>query len=224
MTRKRPSSTKTVKPIFRVFTEGSETEPNYIKSYVEDYLKKKGCFNKIVVAYKPRNHSPSGLLEEAAAAKRSGVDGDEFWIVFDKDGHAKIPETFKLAREEGIHLAFSNISFEVWLLLHFEYTTKEYASGRLLTKDREHFARYLPKYAKSCSSLFETVAKNNGLTRATLNAAKLCKEIQKMHKADTPIFEMNPYTNFYLLLDALDLFLGFDPNDRRKYHVPKNEV
>lgn len=50
---------------------------------------------------------------------------DEVWVVFDKDGHPKAPDAFKLAKETkdnggNLHIAFTSRCFEYFLLLHFE--------------------------------------------------------------------------------------------------------
>jgi hypothetical protein len=50
---------------------------------------------------------------------------DEIWVVYDKDGHPKQFEAFELSKKEDdygkiINIAFSSISFEVWILMHFE--------------------------------------------------------------------------------------------------------
>lgn len=49
---------------------------------------------------------------------------DEVWAVYDKDGHASHQEAIELAQniinDKKINIAFNSISFEYWILLHFE--------------------------------------------------------------------------------------------------------
>jgi len=212
--RKSKTSTKEIKRIFKIFTEGKETEPRYIRAYVEDYLKKHNCFDKILFAFKPKNHDPKSLLENAKEAKVSKVDN--VWIVFDRDGHDKIPATFKEARENGIEIAFSSISFATWILMHFEYTTAEYASCEALVSDLRHFKKYIPDYKKAMPELFSIASAKGGLARAINNAEKLCVEVPKGYAHNKPIYMMNPYTDFYRLLDAIDDFIGIEKNDKRQ--------
>ena len=63
-------------------------------------------------------------------------EGDEFWIVLDTDhwidgGHIKnLARVLRACRQKGIQVAFSNPSFELWLLLHFADFPKEDALTR----------------------------------------------------------------------------------------------
>ncbi|WP_433810871.1 RloB family protein [Flavobacterium johnsoniae] len=49
---------------------------------------------------------------------------DEVWAVYDKDGHASHQEAVELAQitinNKNVNIAFNSISFEYWILLHFE--------------------------------------------------------------------------------------------------------
>jgi hypothetical protein len=49
---------------------------------------------------------------------------DEVWAVYDKDGHASHQEAVELAKniinDKKVNIAFNSISFEYWILLHFE--------------------------------------------------------------------------------------------------------
>jgi hypothetical protein len=49
---------------------------------------------------------------------------DSIWIIFDKDGHVNIPQTFEEAKDVNIYIIFSAICFEMWILLHFEKTSR----------------------------------------------------------------------------------------------------
>ena len=54
---------------------------------------------------------------------------DELWAVFDRDGCTKHPEAFNKAEANEIRIAFSSISFEYWILLHFKYTTRPFSKA-----------------------------------------------------------------------------------------------
>jgi len=211
--RKSKTSKKDVKSIFQIFTEGKETEPRYIRGYVEEYLKQHNCFDKVLFASKPKNHDPKSLLDNAKEAKVS--ETDNVWIVFDRDGHDKIPETFTEAEEAGIKIAFSSISFETWILMHFEYTTAAYETCDALISDPRHFKKYIPDYKKAMPELFAVATANGGLAKAIKHAERLCKAVPRGYPKRTKIYKMNPYTDFYRLLDAIDDFLGIDKNDKR---------
>jgi len=46
----------------------------------------------------------------------------ELWVVFDRDENTpqEVYAAFRLARQNGIRIAFSHPCFELWLLLHFK--------------------------------------------------------------------------------------------------------
>lgn len=201
--RKSKTSTRDVKKVFQIFTEGEATEPQYIRGYIEEYLLRNNCFGKVLFAFKPKNHDPASLLANAKSS-----DADYVWIVFDRDGHDKIPETFNEAKKCDIEIAFSSISFETWILMHFEYSTRSYSKCQELTSDSSLFNKHIANYEKALPQLFAIATKDDGLANAIKNAKKLCEEVPKGYPKDTPIYEMNPYTDFYRLLDAINDFLG----------------
>jgi hypothetical protein len=208
--KSKTSPAKNVQPKFMIFTEGKETEPLYIKGYIEEYLLQNNCFGKVLYAFKPKNHTPKGLFDNA---KKSLAD--KVWIVFDRDGHPYIPETFAEASRHDVEIAFSSISFETWILLHFEYTTKQYAKCEDLTSDSQYLKKYISDYDKALPELFCIATKDGGLSKAIKNAEKLCKNVSNGFPEGTPIYNMNPYTNFYRLLDAIDDFFGIDKDKKR---------
>jgi hypothetical protein len=198
MAKKRKTGSRDVKPVFRIYTEGKETEINYIKNY----LKSKDVFDpRIEPPVQPKNHDPYGLL---TTAKEDMVPGDEVWIVFDCDGHDKKPETFQEARDAKINIAYSSICFETWILLHFEYTTSAYSCCDELTAKR--LESHIPDYDKAANKLFAVVTKDGGLSKARKRAEKLCKAMVE-NNPGKKIYELNPYTDMHKLLDAIDKFI-----------------
>ncbi len=70
----------------------------------------------------------------AEEARRLGLEDDEIRVaVFDSDAASKeeIEEAVRISKQEGVMAMTSNLSFEVWLLMHLEdvshvYTQKDY--------------------------------------------------------------------------------------------------
>ena len=52
-------------------------------------------------------------------------EGDKIWCVFDRDDNTNemLDKARKLAAKEGYEITFSNPSFELWFLLHFQNQT-----------------------------------------------------------------------------------------------------
>ena len=203
MIRKRNACRRSIRPIMRIFTEGAQTEINYVRGYINAYLKSKGHTAHDIIIEQPNDSSPLGLLN---AARQSRLPMDEMWIVFDCDQHANKHETFKGAAEDKIGIAYSSISFETWILLHFTYSTRAYGScGELMKVLDKHYSN---GYDKAMNNLFEETAgaDYSRLRKAIVNAKRLVREIQTVNAAK-PIHELNPYTNVHELLEAIDAFI-----------------
>lgn len=203
MGRRRNTGKRSIRPVMRIFTEGERTEINYVRGYISSYLKSKGYTAHDIVIEQPNDSSPLGLLNAARLAK---LPMDEMWIVFDCDRHSRKPEAFKGASEDGIGIAYSSISFETWILLHFTYSTRPYGSCDDLVKVLD---KHFPNgYDKAMNNLFEETAgaDHAGLRKAIANARRLDSEMQRVNPGK-PIYELNPYTNVHELLGAIDAFI-----------------
>jgi hypothetical protein len=111
-----------------VAAEGAKTEGDYIAFLNRAY----GTDKKFHLHF-CRHSDPNGLRpvevvrRVIAAAPRPD---DEKWALFDRDSGDKTPkdirESMHLAAENGVHVALSHPSFELWLLLHFkQHTSRE---------------------------------------------------------------------------------------------------
>ena len=187
----------------RIFTEGERTEINYVRGYISSYLKSKGYTAHDIIIEQPNDSSPLGLLN---AARQTRLPMDEMWIVFDCDQHQHKPETFKGAAEEGIGVAYSSISFETWILLHFTYSTRSYRSCDELMKVLDR--HYSNGYDKAMNNLFEETAgaDHSRLLTAIANAKRLNREMLNVNVGKAT-YELNPYTNVHELLAAIDAFI-----------------
>src|SRR5476651_1591419 len=114
-----------------ILCEG-HTEENYFKGLTTqaEYRRKFAAIG--VEIYKPKNHSPVGLIQEAKsrikAAIRERNPYQFVWVVFDRDGHENIPQAFSDANDLNppIRIAFSITCFEFFVLLHYKKTTKSF--------------------------------------------------------------------------------------------------
>lgn len=208
--------------IFFIFTEGEKTEINYI----EGYIKAKNYPMTRFVVIQPEDHVPYGLLK---ATKKSQIKyrnktyriekGDLLWLVFDRDKHDRIPDTYNEARKTGkIGIAFSAICFEVWLMLHFHDKMKPFGSCDELCADKR-FSDYIKDYEKNTGKIFDGVGGLSGLETAMKNAKKLIEEAEKGNPG-RKIYEMNPYCNMHLLIKAIEEF--FD--DEKELNVRLNRI
>ena len=87
---------------------------------VEIHGEQCGASPRTVVEYATRVKK-----ERVRKARRGGPPVyDQVWCVFDRDQHANIHQAVNMAKDNGIRIALSTPCFEVWLILHFEYTTR----------------------------------------------------------------------------------------------------
>ncbi len=122
---RRRGPTRQPVPSILVVCEGRNTEPQYIRQF------RTAVGNQLVeVAVIPGVGTPKTVVETAVALVRAAQNlaqrhqdaflaYDEGWCVFDVDVHPRLPDALQQARDNGLNVALSNPSFELWLLLHF---------------------------------------------------------------------------------------------------------
>ena len=196
--RKQPGTRKFEKCIF-ILCEGEDkhSEYAYFTSLLKDYPIK-GNRVKIEIVPTEKNTGKELVLEASKKIQSKFKNIDEAWVVYDQDGYTKHAETFDLAKNLGIHIAFSATSFEYWILLHFEYTTTYFSKS-------EDIISYLKKknyinYAKNSKDIYEKTL--NNLEIAITNAQRLRKDKEKTDY-NIPIYSMNPYTDIDILISCI---------------------
>lgn len=200
---RKPNYNK-VLPIKRVLIlcEG-QSEQIYINGYKSEDMNKRRLANVEVKIYQPKDYSPKGLLAEAKLKRREaireGMPYDKIWIVFDRDGHANVPQTFEEARVANINIAFSSVCFEVWILLHFEKTSRAFQNCDEVTHFIKH--RDYLDYAKTNNfyNQLSSEHKQNAINNAGWLHGQNSEDIQR----GLQIYTLNPYTDF----DKLMLYL-----------------
>lgn len=113
------------KPIILVVCEGEATEPEYINALCKAFHN-----SRVTVKVASEHGVPLSLVkiakdykfrkaDEARRERDENIAYDSVWVVFDRDDHPNVPDALTMARDNGIEVAMSNPSFELWLLLHF---------------------------------------------------------------------------------------------------------
>lgn len=196
-----------------IFCEGTKTEPQYLEAFIEDRVKQK---SKVIKIPPTKKNTPVQLVDEAIDKKKSKdtIEGDVFWVVYDRESVLKYPkklhrEAYAKALKHGIRVALSNVCFEFWILLHFEYTTSHYSCFDNLMAEsnlKEHLKRAgIRKYEKG-SDLLYFVVKDN-ISDARTHAKKVNQfVIESSGYENQPPHECFPYTNIYELLDSIEEF------------------
>jgi len=172
-----------------VVCEGVVTEPEYFR-HVSAIAKN----NLVEVIVDGLGGDPKHLVE-AALAKRAAAEAaarkepyllyDQVWCAFDVDDHPRLQDALVQAKANGILVALSNPSFELWALLHFRdyWASIDRRSARRLLK------AVMPGYAKSLSL--------EAMTAGIADACVRAEVLEKRHKANGS--DGNPSSSVYRL-------------------------
>lgn len=130
--------------------------------------------------------------ERARKARQGGPPVyDQVWCVFDRDQHANIDQAVNIAEDNGIEIAISTPCFEVWLILHFEYTTRLFHDcTEVIRRLNGHLGSPYVKSAMPMDELFPV------LDAAMTHASRL-----RAHNETTATD--NPWTDVDKLIDKI---------------------
>ena len=107
----------------------------------------------------------------------------------------QIKEAISIGKNKNENVIISNPCFELWFLLHFEYTTKYFSSNRELIKELK---RYIKNYEKNLDVF-------TMLEDKQMDALKNAKMLHSVH-AETRKqlgYVQNPETDIDILVDKL---------------------
>lgn len=208
----RASTPRTVLPERHLFvTEGTKTEPNYLKGLVDVICRNYGEAARRQFEIKPEGDNTLYLLQRAEAYLQN--EGDEYqhiWIIYDKDDFPAcdfdntvkrceaLSKRYKADEGPQYHAIWSNQCVELWFLLHFNYldTDIDRAQYRAILSDK--LGRH---YEKNDKEILDVLLPRTD--RATRNAKKLMEKYDK----DAPPSQKAPGTNFYELVEHLRGYL-----------------
>jgi len=181
-----------------IVCEGEKTEPNYFEGLKRDYRLSSA---NVAILAAPR--SDPLLIVDFAEKKAKSGDFDRVCCVFDLDGNANVARALsKIATLNASGKAqwcavTSTPCFELWVLLHFKYTTSPFApAGKhsacdvVVVQVRQH----LPNYAKGDPAVYDETKEFTD--NAIANAQKLAA-----HNSATG--SVNPATLVHELVDYL---------------------
>lgn len=207
---KRGAKRRKVKPIVLIVTEGSQTEPKYFEHFktrqnnidirVVGSRSSAGETDYVSLVRKAREYQERNQL--------SAATGDSVWVIADADvnynnpkpiaeKNSKLNQARKMADNKGINLLLSSPCFEVWLLLHYQYTTKfikDYADMKSVLQ------KYIPTYTKT-ADVYELI---NDRTKTAIENAKRVERHHLQDGCKLPFgVDVNPFTDVYKLLERL---------------------
>ena len=176
-----------------VFTEGSNSEPDYVNG-----LKRLPHIRGDVslrLEIHPDHRVPLTLVRMAVERSRD-PEVDECWCIFDVEwpkNHPNLRAAVALAEENGIRLAVSNPCFELWLILHHQDHHKFGHTAAVESLSRSIDGRP----GKSVDASRYLPLRKEAVRRAKLLAAR--------HEREETVFPNgNPSSGMYLFLQSLE--------------------
>ena len=197
--KKRNRQNRKEKPMIIITAEGrNETEAKYF-----DGFRTPDC--PYIIKFHKAGHltDPTKLAESIRKrwdAEEADVrSGDMAFVVVDLDNkESKAKEIQQLEAKSSIEkFIVSNPSFEVWYLLHYEYSTRSYMNADAVIRELK---KHSPGYGKT-SEMFPLLKDKMG--NAITNAEKL----EDYHKAEEhlhPDVNCNPYTDVHKIVKIIE--------------------
>jgi len=194
--------------------EGSKTEFLYFDKFFKHLITdhRISALSFVIVPHK--HTDPAGVLKDLENYRKDGDSYKSFdhkWIIIDRDeerteggGHTleNYNEAISRAKSLKVQVAFSNPSFEIWYLLHFQYRNTAIDRDDLVKE-----LKYLIDYDKTNEDMYEFLLKNQD--DAIRNAKRLIKEYEQKGMI---IQHCNPSTTVYKLVELLNSFETFIKN------------
>lgn len=191
----RASANRTPRRRILVVCEGEKTEPTYLRELKVELR----LASLDIVGSKSCGSAPICLVDEARERNggkvgRRNTEYDEVWIVCDVDDHESLARAVDKAQANGFEVALSNPCFEIWLLLHFAYSTRARHRDDVQRELRRD--DYLPGYEKGTSCYQAIRALQD-------DAAGHARRLRDAHAKAGSSPSANPSTRMDLLLRVL---------------------
>lgn len=195
-TKKKQQQRKSKKVLVLAAEGSNKTE----KTYFNEFNSKQQEYR--IIHARGNNTDPVKIVQDAInSAEKEELDydyGDRAVAIFDVDfGKEKqIREAIALANSNNVEVVLSNPCFEIWLLLHFRYSTKSYNNNEAVLNE---LIKLWPKYDKNIASYKEI----DSLTKVAIENAKKVKAYFKENYGYADVVKCNSSTDVYQLVEFL---------------------
>lgn len=212
--KKRKENVRKTNPNkYLIVCEGEKTEPNYFRYFqkkIEDQYKNAviDVQEKISLDIEGTGRNTKDLVDYTKKLiNRSSQVYGKVWVVFDKDDFSdeQFNTAIDMAESEGYGVAWSNESFELWYLLHFQSLSSALRRDEYIVKLNENYKKLgmgNVKYEKSDDDIMSKLNKGKGGLSSAIKRSK--KLVDDFEGAGIYIpSKMNPATKVYLLVEEL---------------------
>lgn len=209
MARRKPRSARAFRrrgpsrepyDVVLIVCEGEKTEPEYLRGLQKFHR----LSNANITIVPGDGNDPVSIVNHALDAyRKAGGDFNRVYCVFDRDGHANYQQALDLVANsplgrKGKLFAITSVPcFEIWVLLHFVYTTAAFvaAGGRSACDNVIGAIRgHMPEYQKALTGVFAQL--QSRLEVALTHGNRLAQ-----HNGDTG--SHNPATRIHELVTYL---------------------
>ena len=179
-------------PRILIVCEGTSTEPSYFRAF---------RVTSVVLDIEGIGMNTLSLVKETIELRKTEGTFDQVWCVFDLDNFPKqnFDMAIQLAQKEQIRVAYSNESFELWYILHFDYLIAAISRQQYIEKLNGHLGK---SYQKNDPEIYEKL-----LTKqkpAIQNAKRLLDEHHPKHLNPSA---KGPCTTVYELVEELNKYV-----------------
>ncbi|HYW20301.1 MAG TPA: RloB family protein [Nodularia sp. (in: cyanobacteria)] len=187
----RKVATRKLRERFLIICEGEKTEPNYFKSF-------RVPRNVVSVDVRGFGYNPSKLVDKARELNTQD-EYNQVWCVFDRDDCPKhdFNNAIANANKAGFKVAYSNESFELWYLLHFEFLNTGLPRHDYIRKLNELLNN---QYRKNSDSIYEEL---EHLQPTAIRNAKNLLNQYNLHNPESD----NPCTTVHKLVEELNKYI-----------------
>lgn len=196
--KKRNKENRKQKPVILIVAEGENvTESKYFKSFQRQNA---SCNIRIIIAKHVTD--PEGMLQAIERRWRDleldARKGDQAYVVLDLDCDQNKAELIKELESQTKEVQFivSNPCFEVWFLLHFRYSTKQYLTSSAVIKD---LRTYMPEYEKNA----DIADKIENLNKSALENAEKLRSYFEDLGYEWPSQDCNPRTDVDMVVKVI---------------------
>src|SRR5436190_2429093 len=193
---RRKENIREVRPRFLIVCEDGKSAPNYFRGF---------RLTSAQVIAVGAGLNTLQLVEEALSLRKKfdlAENKDQAWVVMDRNSFPQddYDNAFHKANATGIFVAFGNECFEVWVHLHFEYSTAPIPRAKLPALLSAHLKT---RYEKGMDNLYDLLLATQ--KEAIANSEKLLKHCKKT--GESQVYNCCPSTNLQELVSELNRHL-----------------
>lgn len=203
--KKRTETFQLLPPRILIVSEGTKTEPYYLQLFaqtINDRCRKFSASPRIVVEGTGRNTTGLYSFLEDNYSSKELEEYKQIWLVYDKDDFPK--DRFDNAafkadsdKDHRFHVAWSNESFELWLLWHYQ----DYTSDTHRKEYIRSLKNYIPEYDKGKKEVYEKILATGDISKAIKRGKRQAKYYKELG-IDTPS-QMVAHSLVYKLIEEL---------------------